>query len=227
MASYYVSRPHSEQEVLERVERVRFDGNSRVLLLYGAGGVGKTHMVRALAEQHREFDGATRWLTPIDVDDSEYWIVANLEEFIVSQLDPEGAAFTGYREAATSVQMYGGPYVGTETVLDHLSRLRREFISDYRSFVDSCDCVVVITLDTVETIRRMDLLLTVVQAMRVLPRTLLVLAGRPPRAPTNAISSCGRCASPQATRRWFPSLSAASPAPRPSPSSTADPPGTC
>src|SRR5262249_6645611 len=50
------------------------------------------------------------------------------------------------------------------------------------SFVEQTGTVVVVTLDTVETIRSMDLLLTVIRSMTVLPKTLFVLAGRPPPA---------------------------------------------
>lgn len=178
MTSYVPRR--AEHDVLEHVESVRSDGRSRVLLLYGEGGVGKTQLVRALADRHPDVGGPTRWLPPIDVDDSRYWLVANLEEFVVQQLDPHEEGFRRYRQAATSAQRYIGPHVGAETVLDHFSRLRREFVADYRSYVESGESIVVITLDTVETIRRMDLLLTIIQAMRVLPRTLFVLAGRPP-----------------------------------------------
>jgi tetratricopeptide (TPR) repeat protein len=175
-------RRREESLIEEQVELVRSEGRSRLVLLYGPPGVGKTRLVRALAHRHKGADSQTAWLPPIDVDDSRYWLVSNVERFVSRQLDPKRERFGAYFEAESNAQRFAGPHVGTETVLSHLSRMRREFVRCYRSFVEQTGTVVVATLDTVETIRRMDLLLTVIRSMTVLPKTLFVLAGRPPSA---------------------------------------------
>jgi len=49
----YLSRLHpraEEQQILRESAMVRQDGRSRVVLLYGHGGVGKTQLVRHLQE---------------------------------------------------------------------------------------------------------------------------------------------------------------------------------
>jgi len=176
----YVRR-QEEHRIEELVESVRSDGESRVVLLYGEGGVGKTRLVRALADRHGTGD-ETAWLPPIDLDDPRYWLMSNLESFVCDELDPGRDRFISYYDAELNVYRFAGPDVGTETVLSHFSRMRREFVRCYRSLVEQTGIVVVITLDTVETIRGMDLLRTVIEAIKYLPRTLLVLSGRPPLA---------------------------------------------
>ena len=177
--SEYVERGHQQRVIEEQVELVRSDGQRRVVLLYGPGGVGKTRLVRELARRHGE-DGSTKWLPPIDVDDARYWLVSNLERFVSNRLDPDGEYFAEYYESESNVRRFTGPLVGAETVLSHISRMRRAFVRCYESYVQQTGTVVVITLDTVETIRSMDLLRTVIRAMRLLPGTLFVLSGRPP-----------------------------------------------
>jgi tetratricopeptide (TPR) repeat protein len=168
-----------ERLIEEQVDLVRADSKRRVVLLYGPGGVGKTKLVRELARRHGT-DTSTKWLEPVDVDDARYWLVSNLERFVSERLDPTGEHFDDYYQSESNVQRYTGPLVGTETVLSHLRRMRRAFVECYRSYINTTKNVVVITLDTVETIRTMDLLRTVVRAMHVLPGTLFVLSGRPP-----------------------------------------------
>lgn len=176
----YVRR-QEEHRIEELVESVRSDGKSRVVLLYGHGGVGKTRLVRALADRHNA-DDETAWLPPIDLDDTKYWLMSNLESFVCDELDPSRDRFISYYDAELNVYRFAGSDVGAETVFSHSSRMRREFVRGYRSLVEQTGIVVVITLDTVETIRGMDLLRTVIEAIKYLPRTLLVLSGRPPSA---------------------------------------------
>jgi predicted AAA+ superfamily ATPase len=67
----YISRAE-EQKILEEAAKVRTDGQSRVVLLYGAGGIGKTSLVRRLADVGAS-DPDTVWVPPVDIDDSDYW----------------------------------------------------------------------------------------------------------------------------------------------------------
>jgi hypothetical protein len=173
----YISRSE-EQDVLHEVAQVRDSGKSRAILLYGVGGVGKTWLVRGLTQAHAA-DKSTTWLKPIDVDDSEYWLLSNLEREVARRLDPQGKHFGQYLEYITQLPSYTRPRVGHETVVSHLGRIKRVFVECYEQFVRDSGKTVVMVFDTVEAIRGMYLLLTLTQWMKALPATLFILSGRP------------------------------------------------
>lgn len=174
----YVHRRDTEAGIARLVAQVSADGKSRAVLLYGDGGVGKTRLVRALAEARMLGNPEnTMWVKPIDVDDSEFWVLSELERAIANDL---GAGhFEKYFEYLSRLPQFIQPHIGHETVISHLGRTKDEFVDCYESYVRP-DRTVVITLDTVEAIRGMYLLLTLTQWMKVLPRTLFILSGRPP-----------------------------------------------
>lgn len=172
-------RRREEVAIREQADLVRGDGRSRAVLLYGAGGVGKTRLVRALTSEHGSAYGGTIWVHPIDVDDSEYWLLSNLERVVAGTLDPDWDYFGPYLDYASRLPRYASERVGKETVVSHLGRIKQKFIECYRSFVLGTGSTVVITLDTVEAIRNMYLLLTLTQWMKALPGTLFILSGRP------------------------------------------------
>jgi tetratricopeptide (TPR) repeat protein len=173
----YVRRVE-EGLVLAEVERVRADGRSRAVLLYGRGGVGKTRMVRALASRDG-VDPVTRWIRPIDVDDSNYWLLENLQKEVAERLDPTGAHFQSFYDYLAQLPRYVSRRIGRDTVSSHHNRMREAFIECYERYLGSTGSTVVITLDTVETIRSMYLLSSLAQWMKALPGTLFVLSGRP------------------------------------------------
>ena len=173
----YVPRVE-EGEILAQVERVRADGRSRAVLLYGKGGVGKTRMVRALAARDG-LDPATRWIRPIDVDDSNYWLLENLQKEVAERLDPRGDYFEPFYDYLSQLPKYAARRIGRDTVASHHNRMREAFIECYERFLGGTGATVVVTLDTVETIRSMYLLISLAQWMRALPGTLFVLSGRP------------------------------------------------
>ncbi len=167
-----------ESEVRAAAARVATEGQSRALLLYGPGGVGKTRMVRNLAHAGVS-DPAVVWLDPIDVDDPEYWLLSNLEQAIALQLEPDGGPyFREYLEHLSRLPLsrHG---VGRETVQSQLRRIDRTFADCYTAFVLAHGKVVVLVLDTVEVIRPSSYILTLSRWMKQLPQTLFVLCGRP------------------------------------------------
>jgi tetratricopeptide (TPR) repeat protein len=176
----YISRPE-EQRILGEAVRVRAEGHSRVVLLYGQGGTGKTSLVRRLTRSQGA-DPMTVWVEPVDIDDSDYWLLSNLELHVAKQLDPDNTYFQPYLDYLSRFPRYTQSRIGYETVVSHLARIKQEFVNCYRRFVADTGKTVVICLDTVEAIRGMYLLVTLTQWMKALPSTLLVLSGRPPLA---------------------------------------------
>jgi tetratricopeptide (TPR) repeat protein len=178
----YVRRDRQETEIRRLVELVREDGRSRVVLLYGAGGVGKTRLVRALPEVCGSGRGRseTVWVKPIDVDDSVYWLLSNLEQAVAATLDPQRRYFDSYFQYLSRLPRYTQTSVGPETVVSHLGRIKGEFVSCYQSYVTQTGKTVAITLDTVEAVRSTYLQLSLIEWMNTLPRTLFILSGRPP-----------------------------------------------
>ncbi len=182
----YIPRGEEEERVLAQVAQVRQDRKSRALLLYGPGGVGKTLLVRHLAESNAT-DQGTVWVGPIDSDDSEFWLLSNLEQLIVARLDPDNAQgyFEPYMAYLARLPRFAGPRSGHEAVLSHLGRIKRVFLDCYERYLAETGNTVVMIFDTVEAIRGMDLLVTLTQLMKALPATLFILSGRPqPEAST-------------------------------------------
>jgi tetratricopeptide (TPR) repeat protein len=173
----YVPRAE-EQQIRQEAARVAQDRTSRAVLLYGSGGIGKTWLVRQLARAGAA-DPATVWLDPIDIDDSEYWLLSNLERLVAQRLDPGNEYFGPYLEYLSRLPSYTRSRIGHETVVSHLGRIKRVFVECYKRFIEGSGKTVVIIFDTVETIRGMYLLLTLTQWMKALPGTLFVLSGRP------------------------------------------------
>src|SRR5262249_7574433 len=173
----YIRRPE-EQLIQLEAKRVHRDGKTRAVLLYGSGGVGKTLLVRELARSG-DAEGAAIWLDPIDVDDSEYWLLSNLERRIVEQLDPDGHVFRSYLDYLSRFPQLASPQIGHETIVSHLGRIKQIFVECYQNFIEETRKTVVVTLDTVEAIRGIDLFVTLTQWIKSLPGTLFVLSGRP------------------------------------------------
>jgi tetratricopeptide (TPR) repeat protein len=173
----YISRPEEEQ-IRAQVAIVREQGTSRVVLLYGEGGVGKTYLVREMARAAAG-DATSAWFEPIDVDDSEYWLLSNLEREIARHLDPDNKYFERYRDYMARLPDYAHPRIGRVAVVSHLGRIKRVFVDCYTEFVERTGKTVVLAFDTVEALRGTYLLVTLTQWMKALPGTLFILSGRP------------------------------------------------
>jgi tetratricopeptide (TPR) repeat protein len=172
----YISR-EEEQQIRREASLVREHGKSRVVLLYGPGGVGKTRLVREMAATNAA-DTRMIWVPPIDLDDPGYWLLSNLERHVADRLDPHHEHFGPYLDYLSRLPSYTKPRVGHETVVSHLGRIKRVFLDCYKNFLAGKGTKVVIAFDTVETIRGMYLLLTLTQWMKALPDTLFILSGR-------------------------------------------------
>ena len=172
----HIRRPE-EKHILDEVAQVSADRRSRAVLLYGPGGSGKTSLVRQLADAGT--GDSTVWVEPIDADDSDYWILSNLERTVAARLDPQNQFFTPFQEHLSRLPAFTRSGLGHETILSYLGRIKQVFVDCYSDFVRESGKTIVISFDTVETIRGTYLLLTLTQWMKMLPGTLFVVAGRP------------------------------------------------
>jgi tetratricopeptide (TPR) repeat protein len=181
--------PRREEDVIrDAVREVAETGQSRALLVYGEGGIGKTSLVRGLARAHRgrpeiqpqrAGEQRTAWLEPVDVDDPEYWLLSTLEQQVARQLDPDGRYFRRYLQDLSRLPAYQRSRNGPDQVISHLGRVKRVFAECYTQCITQTRTTVVMTFDTVEAMRGNYLLYTLTQWMKSLPGTLFVLSGRP------------------------------------------------
>jgi hypothetical protein len=172
----YIPRTEEQRRIIAEADSVRAAGKSRAVLLYGQGGTGKTRLVRELPKIH-ERQGVV-WLDPIDVDDSQQWLLSNLESYVADELDPQNRYFGPYRKYMSELPRHRIAPTSRESVLDHLNRIKAVFTQCYKSYVDETGNSIVITFDTIEAIRGIYLVRTLTRWIKELPGTLFVLAGR-------------------------------------------------
>ena len=123
-------------------------------------------------------DPKVNWLDPVDVDDSQHWLLSNLEGYVADQLDPDRQYFGEFFAYLSELPPRRLTPTNRQMVLDHLNRIKDVFTQCYKDYIDQTGNSVVMTFDTVEAIRGMYLLRTLTRWMKALPSTLFILAGR-------------------------------------------------
>lgn len=173
----YTPRKAQQKAIARLVSLVEEDQNrqSRAALIYGKGGVGKTYFVRNLSKTIESKN--TLWLKPIDVDDSEFWLLVNLERRIAQEIGEE--YFREYPGYLSHLPEYERQRIGHETVLAYLRKGDDIFVGCYNAFIRSNGKSAAIILDTIEAIRGTDTLTLLIHWMKRLEGTLFVLSGRP------------------------------------------------
>lgn len=175
-----IMRAEEEQRIGLVLAQVKADGRSRALLLLGDGGVGKTSLVRRMVELNED-DPTTDWIEPIDVDDPHYWLLSNLEKRITESLGEPNTHFAPYTDELSRLPDYTRENISKETIVSSLSRVKETFVQCYNEYVDIEKKTIVVIFDTIETIRDTNLLSTLTQWIKSLPKsTLFILSGRPP-----------------------------------------------
>ena len=172
----YIPRAAEQYRIFEEAAKVRETGKSRAVLLYGRGGTGKTRLLRRLPD----FSGDPEivCLPPIDVDDSQHWLLSNLERYVADNLDPEKIYFQPFIDYVDALPRHGLTPTSREAVLSHLNAIKETFVQCYRSYLKGTEKSVVITFDTIEAVRGMYLLRALTRWIKGLPGTLFILAGR-------------------------------------------------
>ena len=176
-SSQYVARSAEQRQIIAELTKTRA-GRSRAVLLYGDGGTGKTRLVRQLPKIHH--DPKVIFLDPVDVDDSQHWLLSNLEEHVANQLDPDHQYFGEFFDYLLELPVRRLTPTNRQMVLDHLNRIKDVFTQCYKNYIAETGNSVVMTFDTVEAIRGMYPLRTLTRWMKALPSTLFILAGRLP-----------------------------------------------
>jgi tetratricopeptide (TPR) repeat protein len=185
----YIPRKTQSDEILQILKdmRVTTSRKSFAILLYGEGGTGKTTMVRYLASKSAPANDGVKWLLPVDVDDSEFWLIPNLEKRIAQELDPEDIFFSKYTAYMSELPNIERQQIGHETVLAYLHQGSRVFVECYSEYITKTGIIPVVTFDTVESIRTLDILLSLTQWLKELPGTLFIVSGRPALGATDQI----------------------------------------
>ena len=170
--------PREEERFIQaEIARVRSDGWSRAVLVYGSGGIGKTSLLRKMAEASSDPD--RRLGDPDRPDDPESWLLSDVERSIAQQIDPDNSYFELYQRYVTTLPRFTRP-PGHTAVLSHLGRIKQVFLSCFQDYIESTGRTVVMVFNTVEAVRGMYLLFTLTQWMKAVPGTLFILSGRPP-----------------------------------------------
>jgi tetratricopeptide (TPR) repeat protein len=182
-SSGYIQRVVEQDQIIAEVEKVREARESRAVFLYGDGGMGKTRLLRHLPDVIQ--DPRIRCLDPIDVDDSQHWLLSNLEQYVADNLDPERQSFVSFRKYVRELPERRFMPTSRDAILSHLNQIKTVFVQDYQEFISENDLTVIVTFDTTEAIRGMYLLRVFTEWIRSLPRTLFILAGRSPDGATD------------------------------------------
>jgi hypothetical protein len=172
----YIRRGEPEQKIRQAVLEVQRQRQSRALLLYGVGGIGKSYLLRHLRET-LDIENVLI-LGPYDADDLEFWSLTNLQKRISEAIS--GNFFDDYKDYIFRLPQFERPTVGHETALAYLRKGDEVFERCYRRFVEEGGSTPIIVLDTIEAIRGADTMKKILVWIKRLPATLFILSGRPP-----------------------------------------------
>jgi tetratricopeptide (TPR) repeat protein len=148
---------------------------SQVLLIEGPGGIGKSLLIQRTARELSDKHPDICYVGPLDMDDTDYRVVANTGWKIAHTLGED--RFATYISTSRNYQRKELEKVDRQTVLMQMNASTEYFIEDYKHFAK--EHRVVIFIDTTEAVRGTYVWTYFTRVMAALPNTLFVLAGRP------------------------------------------------
>lgn len=182
----YIERVDIQSDIQDSINKIKEDKKSRFFLLYGKGGSGKTVLQRNLNKFIKQDD--IKWLLPIDLDDSQFWSLINLKLHIADMLDgKEQDNFRAYRELLNDYVKYEDYESNREStrdqdidLTDYKRQLDQKYKQAYEHLLDATHKIIVIQLDTVEAVRDFDVFADIINWLKYLPSTFILISGRPP-----------------------------------------------
>ena len=170
-----IPRAQLQDKIVSVLNQAADRRQSAAILLYGAGGVGKTYFLREMPS--RLPPERFVWLGPYDVDDAEFWLLSNLESKVAAAIDPENRFFAPYFDYQSRIPTIEAQ--SAETLLAYSRQGEKLFFECYERCVTESQCTPILSFDTFEAIRGLDLLPRLVRWMKRLAGTVFILASRP------------------------------------------------
>lgn len=167
---------HSEIEQIVQVATKPLPQNqSQVLLIEGPGGIGKSMLIQQAASELRRNYPTVACVGPLDLDDTDYRLAANMGLAVVRDLGQDN--FPDYLENLRKYQGKQLDQLDSSNILIHMALGDNVFVREYQEYAQRQR--VVIFADTVEAIYGTHIWSYFMRMIAALPNTLFVLAGRP------------------------------------------------
>ena len=177
----YIQRVDAQNQIMENIEQVKQSGVSRAFLLYGEGGRGKTVLQRNLPSMFKKRNDI-KWVGPIDLDDIQFWSLFNIKYYLADILNGECKGFfSDYQDLLDDYEKYS-QNLKTDQNIDYDKVLDDEFQNAYKNFGDISGKTIVLQFDTVEAVRDFDVFYEIISWLKKMPKTLLLISGRPIKA---------------------------------------------
>jgi len=150
------------------------DGRSRVVLLDGQGGIGKTWLLQEIEKRLRNSHVPHTKL--IDMDDTSFHLASYFSRTIVEDLGAE--AFSSYLSASEPYEVEARPQIDLMRVLGYLEKSVYAFIEDLNRLTEQTR--VTILIDTFEEVQdtNKDLWTFLHRMIKELKNTTFIIAGR-------------------------------------------------
>jgi tetratricopeptide (TPR) repeat protein len=174
---------HGRKEPLEQIIGKAVDmlhtQYSQVILIEGPGGIGKTMLLnecaRQLMKRIKEEKYPLKCVGPLDMDDTEYRVIENLQEKIREAVEIRQKETAVYPEIISAT---GDARAGRIEAYRSAQRNTLNFNEAYTRVTEKFR--VVIFIDTLETVRDTFTWNSLLLLLKKLSHTLFVLAGRQP-----------------------------------------------
>lgn len=165
---------------LEQVEKAIGDSTSSSLgFIWGAGGVGKTRLLRELEERNRH-NSSLIFVPIIDFDDGKYRIGDAVYHTIATFLQRTipGSPFDEYFEELSQLEEANLRISDSPAVTRRQFRINQVFTDCFNR--SSQNGRIVLRIDTAEVMRGTNILANLIESFHGLKQVVTIVAGRPP-----------------------------------------------